>query len=122
MDGNGDDTVALDMGPYEFQGVTEDFMAGLSDEYRYGNDFGLQCFPNPVINQGHITFEIPSEMEVFIQVFNSYGGTIDRLESAKLPAGAHRVEWNTEGLTPGVYIIKMIAGNKMAARKVVVSY
>jgi hypothetical protein len=66
------------------------------------SDQSLIIYPNPVISQAAITYEIPVTGTVDISVWNLQGqkmGTLFRGTKAK---GTHSLVWNTRQLRPAV--------------------
>lgn len=122
VDGNGDDTVRTDMGPYEFQGLLEDQLAGTSENHFTISEFDLKCFPNPVRSQAHITYRIPYHAFVNVEIYDASGLKVGTLLQSSEPAGEQRLEWNARELSPGIYLLRISVGNRFETAKVVVSY
>ena len=70
-----------------------------------------QNYPNP-FNQGTvIRFELPEATEVSIEIFDIMGRHVTTLFKNHLEAGDHRVVFNADVLSSGVYVYKMTAGD-----------
>ncbi len=122
VDGNGDDTIRTDMGPYEFQGLLEDQLAGNTETGYCKSEFDLKCFPNPVRSQAHITYRIPYHAFVNVEIYDTSGLKVGTLLQSSQPAGEKRLEWNVRDLVQGIYLLRISADNRFETAKVVVSY
>lgn len=78
-----------------------------------------QNFPNPLNSITTITFTIPQRSFVTLTVFDSLGRELSRLISEEIPAGTHTVQWDAEGMSSGVYYLRLQAGSYVATRKLV---
>ena len=79
---------------------------GIPREFRL-----LQNYPNPFNPSTQIDFELPSSMDVKLEVFNILGQKIAVLVNTKLNAGAYSFEFNaasqTAQLSSGVYLYRL---------------
>jgi hypothetical protein len=100
-------------------------VGGTTGERRIPMVFGLgQNFPNPFNPVTAISFDIPegSGDEVNLSVYDIRGRLVKTLVREKLEPGTHRVTWDgrTESgeiAASGVYILRLISGDKSATRK-----
>jgi N-acetylneuraminic acid mutarotase len=84
-------------------------------------EFSLfQNYPNPFNPSTKIKFDIPSSSFVTLAVYNSLGEEITRLVNTELNAGSYEVSWNASGNSSGIYYYKMIAGNSVLTRKMII--
>lgn len=74
--------------------------------------------PNPTDGKTTIKFVIPEDVEVELTVYDLAGRSVATLVKGILPAGEH--EATVSGLTPGVYVYRLIAGDFNATRKMVI--
>lgn len=84
-----------------------------------------QNFPNPFNPGTAIKFTLPKASHVRITVFDMNGRQIDDILDQPREAGAHTVIWDAadkEGrlLSAGVYFYKLVAGDFIATRKMIV--
>lgn len=63
-------------------------------------------YPNPFNPTSIITFTMPAQGIVKVEVFNLVGQRITTLFDGKAPAGETQVEWNAQSLPSGVYFIR----------------
>jgi hypothetical protein len=77
-------------------------------------------YPNPVINKAGFEYEIAYPTNALIQVFNSEGQLVKTLIDNYMPKGVYSLDFSTEDLSLGNYIINMKAGrfNKIINMKV----
>jgi hypothetical protein len=78
----------------------------------------LNVYPNPIENISVVTFELPTGMNVNLEVYNMHGlkmGTL--VENESYGAGNYEVPMNE--LPSGVYIVKLKLGNREKNIKVV---
>ncbi len=78
-----------------------------------------QNFPNPFNPKTIIDFDIPTESDAKLTVYNSQGEVIAVLVDQRLTAGSYRVDWNAEAFSSGVYFYTISAGKFYESRKMV---
>lgn len=88
--------------------------ASLPDEFRL-----FQSYPNPFNPSTTIKFQLPKPDRVRIEVFNVLGQRVALLLDERLPAGIHRILFNAENLSSGLYIFRVNAGEIYATRKMI---
>jgi flagellar hook assembly protein FlgD len=80
--------------------------------------FGLlQNYPNPFNPSTVISFQLPVNSHVTLQVFDVNGREVATLISQKMAAGKHQVNWEASALASGVYVYQLQAGNLIASKK-----
>lgn len=75
-----------------------------------------QNFPNPFNPETRIRYSIPEESNVSIIVYNSLGEEIRQLLSENLDKGYYETSWQPEGVSSGVFFIKVIAQAEASSR------
>jgi hypothetical protein len=85
------------------------------------NNARIQVFPNPASQQCKVLFNCSEAGEISIALLDISGKTIRMVEKQKYPAGKHAVDFNLEGVSEGVYIVKVFDASKMFHQKLVVS-
>ena len=83
----------------------------------------LEVFPNPFVNETTIRFYLPEADEVSLEVYNTQGQRVRRLEGARLEAGLHEQSWNGAGtgnepLVSGVYLVHLTTSKGSWTKKV----
>ena len=76
-----------------------------------------QAYPNPFNPVTTISFALPDETKVTLEVYNINGKLINTLYSGIKSAGNHNIEWNASGLPSGVYFVKLDAGEFTQTQK-----
>ncbi|MGC8653972.1 MAG: choice-of-anchor D domain-containing protein [Candidatus Kryptoniota bacterium] len=90
------------------------------DEFRLPIRINLeQNYPNPFNPSTLIRFELPRAEPVDLSVYDVTGRKVETLVKGYCSAGIHEVTFNASGLSSGVYIAKLTAGNKVFIEKIV---
>ncbi|HOD66261.1 MAG TPA: T9SS type A sorting domain-containing protein, partial [candidate division Zixibacteria bacterium] len=76
-----------------------------------------QNYPNPFNPTTTISFTLPTPGDVTLEVFNVLGQRVAVLASGPYGAGTHHVEWNASGVSSGVYLYRLSAGEFTETRK-----
>ncbi|MFA4862913.1 MAG: FlgD immunoglobulin-like domain containing protein, partial [Bacteroidales bacterium] len=77
--------------------------------------FHSSAWPNPFREQVNISFYLPRENHVTIEIYTAGGKMIGKVLESNLPAGEHQVTWdgcNSTGdkCSEGIYIYRITAG------------
>ncbi|MBI9070033.1 MAG: discoidin domain-containing protein [Melioribacteraceae bacterium] len=76
-----------------------------------------QNYPNPFNPTTTISFSIPVNSKVELDVFNILGEKITTLVNDVLSAGKHKIEFNANNLSSGIYIYALKANNFSKVKK-----
>lgn len=76
-----------------------------------------QNYPNPFNPTTVINYQLPSSMDVTLQVFDMTGRRVAVLQQGTMPAGAHTVNFDASNLSSGVYMYSLQAGQQVYTRK-----
>lgn len=84
----------------------------------------LQNYPNPFNPSTTIRFVLREAGPVALEVFDVNGKLVRRLESDRLPAGTHAVEWDGRDgrgvrSSTGIYFYRLRAGKETLSRKMI---
>jgi len=79
--------------------------------------------PNPFLAETTISFDLPGESRVRLEVFDVGGRLVTTLIDEIHPSGRHRIAWHGESaggsqVSPGVYAVRMRAGDFSAVQRV----
>lgn len=77
-----------------------------------------QNFPNPFNPVTEIKFDIPEKSHVKMYLFNSLGKVVKLIVNQEFNAGNHKYILDGSELTSGVYFIKLISGNYIDSKKI----
>ena len=69
-----------------------------------------QSYPNPFNSQTFITFDLAGEEHVTIEIYNVLGQKVTTLLDERRNPGNHRVAFDASGLSSGVYLYRLRAG------------
>ena len=83
-----------------------------------------QNYPNPFNPSTTIEYSLPEGAHVTVTVYNILGQQVTRLVDAYRPAGTYTVTWDGRGesgrtVSSGVYFYRIIAGDNVVAKKMV---
>jgi hypothetical protein len=77
----------------------------------------LQNYPNPFNPSTTIEFSLPRSGYVMLQVFNILGQVVATLVNEEKEARSYQVQFDGTGLASGVYFYRMMAGQYVATKK-----
>jgi hypothetical protein len=79
-----------------------------------------QNYPNPFNPVTFIEFDLPKSEYVELVVFNSLGQQVKTLVEQDMNAGSYRVDFDARNLPSGTYYYRLIAGNFVETKKMVI--
>jgi hypothetical protein len=88
------------------------------DDHIVNSDFSLrQNYPNPFSSSTSIQFQIPVSSRVILKVYDIRGLEVETLVNAEKPAGSYNVDFESRGLTRGIYYYSLQVGKSVQTRK-----
>ena len=72
-------------------------------KYNSQEHFNLTAFPNPFTTRFSLGFELPSDCQVAIQLFDQCGRMVHEVNHSSLSAGTHQLQIDGSTLAPGIY-------------------
>ncbi len=78
-----------------------------------------QNYPNPFNARTKISFKLPVAGLSALKVFDITGKEVATLVNEKLPPGTYEITFDGSGLNSGVYFYRLIAGNFIKTRKLI---
>lgn len=95
-----------------------------SNEYTHhvtGPELVVSAAPNPFVNQTTINYNLPSDGQVSIEVFDAIGNKISTLVNATQSKGIYSIPYSTQqnGSTSGVYFVKLRLGEETRTQRIV---
>jgi PKD repeat protein len=105
-------TTACETGP---QGARPGL--SLTNERRLPTAYELGNHPNPFNPATTISFALPEQARVRIDIFNVNGELVTTLINEPRNEGYHLVEWNAAGAASGIYFYRLTAGDRTMTRK-----
>ena len=77
----------------------------------------LQNYPNPFNPSTVISYQIPKQSNVELEIYDILGDKITTLVNKVEPAGNHNVKFNAANLASGIYLYRLQAGNFTQTKK-----
>ncbi len=111
-------TIRSDMGAY---GGADSAMVGIDEGLiQIPGKFALsQNYPNPFNAQTAINYVLPIASEVSVNIFDILGRKLVTLYNGRQQAGNHRITWDANEQSSGVYFYRIQVGNYAETRKMV---
>jgi hypothetical protein len=76
-----------------------------------------QNYPNPFNPTTNISYSIPQDGHVMLQIFNTRGQLVETLMDQHQKAASYTVSWDAEGQSSGIYFYKMSFGDRAEIKK-----
>ncbi len=85
---------------------------------------GISNYPNPFNPSTTITYSLPKNMQINLDIYNLKGQKVKTLQSGKQSIGKHSVIWkgtddNGRPVASGMYFYKLIMPDKVLTNKMV---
>ncbi|WP_420455422.1 penicillin acylase family protein [Rubrivirga sp.] len=107
----------IEMKPFTFIGAVD-----VAEESGPDVAVGLGLpFPNPTAGAATVALRLDAAVGVDVSVFDALGRRVAVATSGLLPAGEHAVRLDTARLAPGVYVVRVVAGDAVQSRRLVVT-
>jgi len=98
--------------------VIQEQFVGVNDQQILPSKYELsQNYPNPFNPSTVISFALPSDSKVTLQIFNTLGEVITTLVDETKSAGVHNINWNASNLASGVYLYRIHAESISGAKE-----
>jgi len=112
---NDPDGTRNDMGAYYFDQSVE-----VNDETNPFIETELfKNYPNPFNKITTIRYFLPKYTEVKIQIYNLKGQLVETIVDSNKPTGYYTVEWNSKGMSSGIYFYKLSTRDKTFINKMI---
>ena len=83
------------------------------------SNFALHpVYPNPFNPSATISFDIPDVSRVELNIYDVKGSLVEILLKDNMKPGKHQYNWEPQGLSSGVYFMKLTTANKSFTQKV----
>jgi len=95
-------------------------VTGIEFEKTIPNNYKLfQNYPNPFNPETKISFQIPVISNVTLKIYDVLGREVRTLVNKELKAGSYKVDFNSKGLSSGIYFYRLTAGSFSEIKKMV---
>ncbi len=93
---------------------------GVTDKNTLAKEFHIYpAYPNPFNNSTVISFSLPEQSQVKINIFNIAGQEVTTLVNSEMQPGLHKVRWNADEVPSGVYFYAIETKNSVETRKLI---
>ena len=76
----------------------------------------LSVFPNPMDEISTVTFELLKNSFIQLEVLSLSGKRVALLAEDEFSKGKHQINWEAEGLPPGVYLCRLTGHQNAVVR------
>lgn len=90
------------------------------EENTLTNTIGMSIYPNPIVNDATIRFNLDETSDVTYQIYDLSGRMVTKVSLGKYPQGTHNVNFNVSNLNAGTYIIRVQTGETSETTKILV--
>jgi hypothetical protein len=85
-----------------------------------------QPSPSPATVGADVRFDLPVQARILLEVFDTSGRRVRLLARGSMPAGGHRLHWDLRDdqgrdLRSGLYFLRLMCGDRVLTRRLVVS-
>ena len=111
------DSTVADMGALYYDQIVG---VEIENESAYITEFTLlDAYPNPFNPTTMLSFALPQAERVNLKVYSPTGALVATLVDGWRDAGSHEVTFDASGLTSGVYVYRLNAGEFNASGKMI---
>jgi hypothetical protein len=103
----------IPIAPYSPDTTTSDIVS------RTGHPSSLLCAPNPITNFVTLIFTTSGKTEVQFDIIDFLGKKILSLGKKKADLGVNIISYDLSSLSAGGYILRMISGNEVVVKKII---
>ena len=101
--------------------LVEDDNTDVNVEENFTNTtLGINIYPNPIVNDATIEFNMTETDKVTYQIYDLSGRLVSNVALGTYSKGTHNVNFNVDNLNSGTYIIKVQAGKTSTTSKILV--
>jgi hypothetical protein len=91
----------------------------VKEDFQPMNYMLSQNYPNPFNPTTNITINLPNSHHTTLKVYNILGKEVETLINEKLESGQHYVTWNAKNFPSGLYYYRLISGDFIETKKMV---
>jgi hypothetical protein len=95
-------------------------ITGINNETEIPNSYTLsQNYPNPFNPTTTISYTLPEKSRVSLKIFDLLGAEVVELVNSELEPGAYKIDFNSNGLTSGVYFYRLETKTFVETKKMI---
>lgn len=102
---------------YGVQGLSVGIDDNFSSNTSIISDYSLTNYPNPFNPTTTISFDLSSDSNVNLTIFNSTGIEVASLLNGQLNSGVHQINFDAANMVSGVYYYSLTVNNKTILKK-----
>lgn len=87
---------------------------------KLANESTLSVYPNPVSEEGYISFNADAGKNVSVNLYSVTGAHVDNLYNGISASGVNRIQLNAEKYSSGLYLVELEIGNQVSHTKFIV--
>jgi len=97
------------------------FAGTLENVVEIPNRFNLgKPYPNPFNPTTSITYDVATDCEIEIAIFDIKGRLIEKLVSGVVQAGYYEIQWNAKSQASGIYFLRMVTPESAMTQKLII--
>ena len=81
----------------------------------------LENYPNPFSDNTTISYSIKKDASVELSLLDLLGNKIAAIETGNRTEGKHSINWNSEGIAQGMYLLQLKVDNNISTKKLMIS-
>ena len=93
--------------------------AGIDERNLPENIGYLNCYPNPFNAQTTISYQLPKQAAVTLEIYDILGQKVRTLVDDLQPAGGYKIVWDASGVSSGIYFARLRAGHMDKSSKMI---
>ena len=96
------------------------FAGTLENVVEIPNKFNLgKPYPNPFNPSTSITYDVATECEIELAIFDIKGRLVEILVSGVVQAGYYELQWNAKSQASGIYFLRMVSPESAMTQKLI---
>ncbi|GAB5464665.1 MAG: hypothetical protein Kapaf2KO_01010 [Candidatus Kapaibacteriales bacterium] len=94
----------------------------ISVEENFGGEFAVEnAYPNPVVDESVVKFNLPESVQVTVELFDTKGSLVNTVLANEFrAAGPNQIDVDGTGLAAGVYYLQITAGDNQHTQELII--
>jgi hypothetical protein len=97
-----------------------DMVTGIDDEIFITKN-NINLYPNPAKNNITLSFELETESQLSVEVYNLTGQLLLSVAERRYPEGINKISIGVDGLHSGAYIYRLLSATETYSGKLLIS-